>query len=76
MKMKEYCKSCPCQGCPFVVCGRGSETCFAGVGDYCQATGRYIEETEEDKKFLEEILDKFNSLCYNIATKKERGKEK
>ena len=56
--MIEYCKICPCRGCTFDVCGRGSETCFAGVGDYCQATGEYIEETEEDKKFLEEILDK------------------
>lgn len=56
--MIEYCKICPCRGCPFDVCGRGSETCFAGVGDYCQAIGAYIEETEEDKKFVEEMLDK------------------
>ena len=56
--MIEYCKICPCRECPFDVCGRGSETCMAGVGDYCQATGEYIEETEEDKKFLEEMLDK------------------
>ena len=56
--MIEYYKICPCRGCPFDVCGRGSETCFAGVGDYCQAIGAYIEETEEDKKFLEEMLDK------------------
>ena len=40
------------------MCGRGSETCFAGVGDYCQATGQYIEETEEDKEFVKEMLDK------------------
>ena len=56
--MIEYCKICPCRGCPFDVCGRGSEICSAGVGDYCQAIGEYIEETEEDKKFLEEMLDK------------------
>lgn len=53
--MNKYCKVCSCQGCPFDVRGRGSETCSAGVGDYCQATGQYIEETEEDRKFLEEI---------------------
>lgn len=51
--MIEYCK-----GCPFDVHGRGSETCSAGVGDYCQAIGQYIEETEEDKKFVKEMLDK------------------
>ena len=54
-----------CKDCPFDVGGRGSETCFAGVGDYCQATGQYIEETEEDKKFLEEILDKHPEMYYN-----------
>ncbi len=56
--MTEYCKVCPCQGCIFDVCGRGSETCSAVVGDYCQATGQYIEETAEDKKFVKEMLDK------------------
>ena len=60
--MIEYCEICPCRGCPFDVCGRGSETCFAGVGDYCQATGQYIEETEEDKEFVEEMLDKSSNV--------------
>lgn len=46
------CKN-PCIGCPFE--GHGSEYCFAGVGDYCRAANEYIEETEEDKRFLEEI---------------------
>ena len=53
--MIKYYKTCSCQKCPFDVRGRGSETCSAGVGDYCQAAGQYIEETEEDKKFLEKI---------------------
>lgn len=56
--MDEYCKFCPCYGCPFDVCGIGSETCSAVIGDYCQAIGQYIEETEEDKKFEKEVLDK------------------
>lgn len=60
--MNEYCKFCPCYGCPFDISGRGSETCSAGVGDYCQATGQYIEETEEDKKFVKEMLDKSSRM--------------
>lgn len=60
--MIEYCKGCSRRGCPFDVCGRGSETCSAVVGDYCQATGQYIEETEEDKKFVKEMLDKSPSV--------------
>lgn len=46
----------PCIGCPFE--GRGSEHCVAGVCDFCRANNAYIEETEEDKKFVQEILDK------------------
>ena len=46
----------PCIGCPFE--GQGSEHCIAGVGDFCRANNAYIEETEEDKRFLKEILDK------------------
>lgn len=46
----------PCIGCPFE--GRGSEHCVAGVSDFCRANNAYIEETEEDKKFVQEILDK------------------
>ena len=60
--MIKYCKTCSCQGCPFDVSGRGSETCSAGVGDYCQAIEQYIEETEEDKKFVKEMLDKAGKL--------------
>ena len=51
--MFECCKGCPCYGCPFDVCGCGSELCSAGVGDYCQRSGEYIEETEEDRDFFE-----------------------
>ena len=43
-----------CTGCDFE--GRGSEHCTAMVGDYCQAAGDYIEETEEDREFLEGIV--------------------
>ena len=49
----------PCIGCPFE--GRGSEHCIAGVGDFCRAGNAYIEETEEDKRFLDslkKLLDK------------------
>lgn len=49
----EFCKKCPCNGCPFDVCGQGSERCRAGIGDYCQASGKYIEETEEDRELFE-----------------------
>lgn len=63
--MSDCYKECPCCGCPFDVCGRGSEMCSAGVGDYCQRSGKYIEETEEDREFLEELqkmLDNSSSL--------------
>lgn len=53
--MSDYCKECPCYGCPFDVCGCGSELCSAGVGDYCQRSGEYIEETEEDREFFEKV---------------------
>ena len=48
----------PCIGCPFE--GRGSEHCIAGVGDFYRASNAYIEETEEDKRLLKEILDKLS----------------
>ncbi len=41
----------PCIGCEFE--GQGSEHCIAVIGDYCRAADGYIEETEEDKRFLE-----------------------
>lgn len=44
-----------CETCDFNVTGLGSETCSAVVGDYCAGANAYIEETEEDRKFL---LDK------------------
>ena len=47
-----------CKLCDFNVCGCGSETCSAVVGDFCLASSSYIEETEEDKKFLQEIQKK------------------
>ena len=43
----------PCIGCPHE--GLGSEHCIAVIGDYCRAADEYIEETEEDIKFLKEI---------------------
>lgn len=46
----------PCIDCLFA--GRGSEHCIAVVGDFCKAGNAYIEDTEEDKKFIKEILDK------------------
>jgi len=45
----------PCEGCRHNVTGRGSEYCDAVVGNYCPALRGLIQETEEDKKFLEEI---------------------
>lgn len=62
--MSDYCKECPCYGCPFDVCGRGSELCSAIIGDYCQADGKFIEETEEDREIFEKVqkmLDKSSS---------------
>ena len=63
--MSDYCKECPCYGCPYDVCGRGSEFCSAGVGDYCQRSGEYIEESEEDREIFEKVqkmLDNSSSL--------------
>ena len=53
--MSDYCKECPCYGCPFDVCGRGSELCSAVIDDYCQRSGEYIEETEEDREIFEKV---------------------
>ncbi len=53
--MHKFCEKCPCNGCPYDVCGRGSEVCSAGIGDYCQAIGAYIEETEEDREIFEKV---------------------
>lgn len=57
--MSDCCKEYPCYGCPFDVCGRGSEMCSAGVGDYCQISGEYIEETEEDREIFEKVQKYF-----------------
>ena len=53
--MNEFCKKNPCDGCSFDVSGLGSEMCSAVIGDYCQATGEYIEETEEDREIFEKV---------------------
>lgn len=34
----------PCFGCPYDVCGIGSEMCNVAIGDYCQAGKTYIKE--------------------------------
>lgn len=69
--MIEYCTQCPCRGCEFDVCGRGSETCSAVIGDYCQMIGNYILPTinewqnydEETKSFY---LEFFSNLGIDI----------
>lgn len=43
-----HCKSCPCNGCKFDVCGIGSETCSAVIGDYCQMIDDYIYPTPDE----------------------------
>lgn len=55
--MREFCKKCPCYGCPYDVCGQGSEMCSATIGDYCQASGKYIEETEEDREIFKKAQE-------------------
>ena len=48
--MSDYCKECPCYGCPFDVCGRGSELCSASVGDYCQKAENTLNGLKNTKK--------------------------
>jgi hypothetical protein len=56
----------PCAGCMWDGCGKGSDSCAAVIGDYCQAYDAYIlphisewkDYDEETKTFYAKMFSK------------------